>query len=194
VVIVPQVQDWAEQCILAVRTVRRGVVMDAVYTVGRAAVSIFLLAVTSSACSRGSQDRYSDPVEERAVLAELEQYYSDFSSRDWEAYAGHFWPGADLTTVWQPAGEDEDRVIATTIDDFISQAPQGPGSREIFEERMIEAHIRIFNNLAQAWVRYGMRFGDPGEVAEWEGVDAFALLKHGGSWRIASLVFSSEGS
>jgi len=194
VALIPQVQDWAERCNLAVRTVRQGVVMDVVYSVGRAACSILMLTVTFSACGGGSQDRYSNPVEERAVLAVLEQYYSDFSSRDWEAYASHFWPGADLTTVWQPAGEHQDRVIATTIDDFISQVPQGPGSREIFEERMIEAHIRIFNNLAQAWVRYGTRFGDPGEVAEWEGVDAFALLKHDGSWRIASLVFSSEGS
>jgi len=168
--------------------------MDAVDAVGRAAVCVLLLTLAPSACSRESQGRYSDPVEERAVRAMLEQYYSDFSSRDWEACARHFWPGADLTTVWQPAGEDQERVIATPIDDFVSQAPQGPGSREIFEERMIEAHIRIFNNLAQAWVRYEMRFGDPGEVAEWEGVDAFALLKHGGRWRIASLVFASEGS
>ncbi len=165
--------------------------MDAVYAVGRAAFSTLLLTLVPNACGR-LENRYSDPIEERAVLAVLQQYYRDFSARDWEAYASH--SGADLTTVWQPAGEDQDRVIATTIDEFITQAPQGPGSREIFEERMIEAHIRIFNNLAQAWVRYGMRFGDPGEVAEWEGVDAFALLKHGGSWRIASLVFSSEGS
>lgn len=168
--------------------------MDIVYRVGRAACSILLLTGVPSACGHGSQDSYSDPIEERAVLAELQQYYSDFSSRDWKAYASHFWPGADLTTVWRPAGEDQDRVIATTIDEFVSQAPQGAGSREIFEERMIEAHVRIFNNLAQAWVRYGTRFGDPGEVAEWEGVDAFALLKHAGSWRIASLVFSSKGS
>ncbi len=168
--------------------------MDVVDAVGRGAVSVLLLTLAPSACSRGPQDRYSDAVEEQAVLAMLEQYYSVFSSRDWEAFATHFWPGADLTTVWQPAGEDQERVIATSIDDFVSQAPQGLGSREIFEERMVEAHIRIFNNLAQVWVRYETRFGDPGEVAEWEGVDAFALLKHGGSWRIASLVFSSVGS
>jgi hypothetical protein len=126
------------------------------------------------------------------VLAELRAYYQDFSARDWHAFARHFWPGATITTRWQPAGEDSVRVVVTPVPDFVAQAPQGPGSRAIFEERLVDARIRVVRDLAQAWVRYRARFGDPGAVTEWEGMDAFTLMRHGGRWRIVSLVFQGD--
>jgi hypothetical protein len=127
-----------------------------------------------------------------AVLAELEAYYRDFSARDWVAFGDHFWPGADITTIWRPPGEDSVRVVVTSIPDFVAQAPRGPGSRQIFEERMLEARVVTFGDLAQAWVRYHARFGDPGAVAEWEGRDAFTLLRQGGRWRIVELAFVGD--
>lgn len=126
------------------------------------------------------------------VLAELERYYADFSARDWDRFSSHFWPGATITTVWQPPGEEEDRVVVTPVPEFVARAPEGPGSREIFEERMLEAEVRVSGGLAQAWARYRARFGDPGEVSEWDGTDAFTLLKHDGRWKIVSLVFAPE--
>jgi hypothetical protein len=127
-----------------------------------------------------------------AVVAELAAYYRALSARDWDAFADHFWPGAALSTVWQPPGEDSARVVITSIPDFVRQAPQGPGSRAIFEERMIDAQVVTFRDLAQAWVRYRARFGDPGEVSEWEGMDAFTLVRHGGRWRIVGLAFLGD--
>lgn len=127
------------------------------------------------------------------ILAELQEYYADFSARDWEAFSNHFWPGATITTVWQPPGETGERVVVTSIPEFVEQAPEGPGSREIFEEEMTSADLRVTGNLAQAWARYSARFGDPGDVAEWEGTDAFTLLRHEGRWKIVSLVFASDG-
>jgi hypothetical protein len=127
-----------------------------------------------------------------AVVAELVAYYRDFSARDWDAFADHFWPGADLSTVWQPPGDSAARVVITSIPDFVRQAPQGPGSRSIFEERMLDARVVTFRDLAQAWVRYHARFGDPGGISEWEGMDGFTLLRHQGRWRIVELVFVSE--
>jgi hypothetical protein len=149
------------------------------------------LAVTLAACriqvspprERAPNARAADTT---AVVAELRTYYQDFSARNWPAFAGHFWPGAAITTVWQPPGEDSVRVVATAVPDFVAQAPRGPGSRAIFEERMLEARVVAAGDLAQAWVRYHATFGDPGEVSEWEGTDAFTLLRHGGAWRIAS--------
>ncbi len=128
----------------------------------------------------------------REILEELEAYYRDLTAREWDAFAEHFWPGADMTTVWQPVGEDRDRVVATSIDEFIAQAPQGPGSKEIFEEWIIDVQLRVSGNLAQAWVRYGARFGDPGDISEWEGIDAVTLINHDGNWKIASLAFASD--
>jgi hypothetical protein len=127
-----------------------------------------------------------------AVMAELEAYYRDLSARDWVAFADHFWPGATITTVWQPPGEDSARVVATSVPAFVAQAPQGPGSREIFEERMLDARVVTVGGLAHAWVRYHARFGDPGAVSEWEGTDAVTLMRHGGRWRIVSLAFQSD--
>ncbi len=135
----------------------------------------------------------SGPVQDPApVLGELERYYADFSARDWEAYADHFWPGATLTTVWQPPGENAPRVVATSVPDFVAQAPQGPGAKAIFAEWMTGAEIKRTGNLAQVWARYGARFGDPWDVMEWTGVDAFTLLEHEGRWRITSLAWAGD--
>ena len=57
---------------------------------------------------------------------------------------------------------------------------------------MLQADLRVENGLAQAWVSYRARFGDPGDVMEWEGVDSFSLLRHDGQWRITSLTFMPD--
>jgi hypothetical protein len=123
----------------------------------------------------------------------LEGYYQAFSDRDWDRFAAHFWPGATLTTVWAPDPEAGERVVVTSVPDFVAQAPLGPGSREIFEERMTSAEFRVFGDLAQAWVHYDARFGDPGDITTWSGIDAFTLVRYGGEWRIASLAYASDG-
>jgi hypothetical protein len=126
------------------------------------------------------------------VLAFLESYYAAFSDRDWDRFADHFWPGATITTVWQAPAEPAPRVTVTTVPEFVRQAPEGPGSREIFEERMLAADVTVRGTLAQAFARYQARFGNPGAIAEWEGIDSFSLLRHDGYWRIVSLSFASE--
>ncbi len=123
------------------------------------------------------------------VLAELRSYYRDLSARDWTAFRDHFWPGATIATRWQPPGEDSTRVWMTSVPEFVAAAPLGPDSREIFEESMVDARIHMTGDLAQAWVVYRARFGDPGAVAEWEGIDAVSMMRHGGRWRIVSLAF-----
>lgn len=136
----------------------------------------------------------ASPPADSAVRAELERYYADFSARDWVAFADHFWPGATITTVWQPPGEAGPRVDAQTVPAFVANAPEGPGSQPIFEERMTGLELRVHGNLAQAWVRYAARFGDSTRLVEWSGIDAVTLLEHGGRWRIASLAFTdAEG-
>lgn len=130
--------------------------------------------------------------ERDAVLAELRRYYEDFSARRWPAFAEHFWPGATLTTVWQPPGEPAPRVVAVTVDEFVRQAPLGPGSKPIFEERMLDAEVRGHGNLAHAWARYVARFGTPDSVATWRGIDAFTLMRHDGRWRIVALAYTDE--
>ena len=154
-------------------------------------VVLFLGAAGFSEAALRVEGTQSD-AERAEVLAELRQYYADFSARDWEAFASHFWKGATITTVWQPPGEAAERVVVTSVPDFVAQAPAGPGSKPIFEETMRDAQVRVFQNLAHVWARYDARFGDPGNVMEWSGIDAFTLMKHDGSWKIVALAFSAE--
>lgn len=142
--------------------------------------------------NRSQSGENSEETLKAEVRAELQSYYADFSARDWEAFADHFWPGATLTTIWQPPGEDQLRVVATSVPDFVAQAPQGPGSKPIFEEKMTGAEVRVVRDLAQVWARYRVRFGEPGNVQEWSGIDALTLMKHDGRWKMISLAFTTE--
>ncbi len=54
---------------------------------------------------------------------------------------------------------------------------------------MTAAHVRGNEALAQVWAAYEARFGDPGDIQEWTGIDAFTLLRFDGRWRIASIAF-----
>ncbi len=130
--------------------------------------------------------------DETAVLAEIEAYYRDFSARDWEAFADHFWEGATMTTIWQPAEADTLQVMMMTIPDFVTQAPEGPGSKPIFEERMTDAEVKVTGNLAQVWAHYEAKFGDENNLMEWTGIDAFTLMYYDDRWCITSLAYVSE--
>lgn len=161
-------------------------------------VLVFLVALSAcgprpgqSSAARSHSDYLDagDPVRAE-ILKELTDYYDRMSARDWGAYASHFWPGASITTIWQPQGEPAPRVMITSIPDFVAQTPQGPDSKPIFEERMLDADVRVTGNLAQVWASYKARFGEPGKIDEWTGIDAFTFLKHEGVWKIVGLAFS----
>lgn len=131
------------------------------------------------------------PEAEADVLAEVRAYYADFSSRDWDAFAQHFWPGATIAATWAPPGEAEERVVTQTIPEFTAMAPLGPGSQPVFSERMLDARVEVRGDLAQVWASYAAEFGEPGNLSSWRGIDAFTLMRHRGRWRIASLAFTN---
>ena len=160
---------------------------------GAAAVAMAVLGACSIQEHQPPGERPTAGADTTAVLAELQQYYRDFSARDWDAFSGHFWPGADITTAWQTPGDSAARVAITPVPEFVARAPEGPDSRAIFEESMLGAEIRVNGDLAQAWVRYRARFGDAGDVMEWEGTDAFLLMRLDGVWKIVELAFSPDG-
>jgi hypothetical protein len=153
------------------------------------AVPLFLLA---SACAGGPPPNGQGEGPLAEVYRELKAYYTDLSARDWSRFAGHFWPGATLTTVWAPKGETAPRVVACTVPEFVALAPEGPGSKAIFEEQMEYGSVRIENDLAQVWSYYTMKFGDPGDVQTTRGVDSITLLRHGGSWKITSIAYTGR--
>jgi hypothetical protein len=156
---------------------------------------LFLLACLPAffvGCGQSSKDSVDDPQEQVAVREVLERYYRDFNSRDWAALAGHFWFDAEIATVWRVPGEDSDRVVRTSIDEFFGDAPRENPFHEDFDTWMVSSNVSVYENLAQAWVWYGARLNTAGELAEWDGVDAFTLLKHDDVWKIAALMFASS--
>jgi hypothetical protein len=127
-----------------------------------------------------------------AVREALVRYYETLSARDWIALPSHFWPGAVLGTIWQQPGSTAPDVMLVPIEEYVRLAPAGPGSRQVFEERPLSFDVRVHGALAAAWVRYEARFGDPGDMTCWRGIDAFNLLRHDGAWRIVSVAYKSD--
>jgi hypothetical protein len=74
----------------------------------------------------------------------------------------------------------------------ISSSPEGACSQPIFEEKFTAADVKVHNGLAQVWAHYAARFGPQSAIEEWNGIDAFTLLKHENRWRIVSLVFRPD--
>ncbi len=163
-------------------------------------IPILLIALANLiSCSRtndrhpGTTDTFSADSLRQILLTEVNQYYADMSARNWEAYTSHFWPGAHLTTVWQPPGADSLQVVMTTIEEFVKQADEGPGSQPIFEEKLLDAEINVYNNLAAVWASYTAKFGSEDSLMEWQGIDAFTYMKHDGEWRITSISYTNMG-
>lgn len=158
------------------------------------AAAVLILGLALAAC--GKDEQAKQPVGglgpdslHSQVLAELKSYYNDFSDRNWGAFRDHFWPGATITTYWQPVGLPSRTVVTVGIAEFVAKAPEGPGSKPIFEERLQSAEVQAEGNLAQAWAKYSAKFGDSTTVVEWQGIDAITLMRHEGRWRIVSIAY-----
>lgn len=120
----------------------------------------------------------------------LKDYYQSMSDRNWSEYKKFFWNQATLTTTWQKPGDSFTDVHITSIENFISQAHLGPGSKPIFEEKMIsDPIILIEKNIATVWADYHVKFGTKDSLMEWSGKDVFTLMKHNDQWKIVSNVY-----
>jgi len=155
-----------------------------------AAISLF--SCTTKTDNSTSTISLTDTPEGEAVEIKLKEYYKDMSARDWKKYRSHFWNNATITTAWQQPGDSAATVDVTTIDDFIKEAPNGPDSQPVFEEKMTDSKIKVQGNIAEAWVNYEAKFGKPDSLTQWKGVDVFTLMRHNSEWKIVSLVFEAE--
>ena len=141
---------------------------------------------------RTAADRVNRERQRAMILSELTGYYRDLSARDWDAVASHFWRGAVVTTVWQPDGESQRRVDFISVPRFIAEMDPGPDGDVFFEENLGNAEVHFEGNVAVVWAEYEARLGDPGDIRQWKGIDAFTLMKHVGVWKITSMAFAAE--
>jgi hypothetical protein len=63
----------------------------------------------------------------------------------------------------------------------------------VFAQRMLHVHVTGYGDVADAWVVSEIRSGRSRESAKTtRGIDAFHLMRDGGTWRIASLAVEPE--
>jgi hypothetical protein len=122
----------------------------------------------------------------------VDAYYRDLSARDWSAFADHFHPGAVLSTRWTPPGAAAPEVMMSSVSEFVAQAHLGPDSQPVFEEWPTSVEVRRQGDLAATWVRYVARFGAPGALQEWTGVEAITWILHDGRWRITAIAWTGD--
>ena len=120
------------------------------------------------------------------VITAIEGMYDDLSSRRWEALQGHFLAGATLIF------SDPQAPKRITPAEFIEIVKKNSEGKEVFEERMTHAWIRVHENLAFVWSDFAARIGTAIEFKTWSGVDAFTLIKVNGRWMISQIAVSRD--
>jgi len=120
------------------------------------------------------------------VITAVEGIYDDLSSRRWEALQAHFLAGATLVF------SDRQAPKRVTPDEFIEMVKKQAEGKEVFEERMTHAWIRIHEDLAFVWSDFAGRIGTAVEFKTWSGVDAFTLIRVNGRWMISQIAVSKD--
>ena len=125
------------------------------------------------------------------VDSTLRGYYAALSARDWKRLGGFFLPRATITDLRRVPGDTAGRPRTLTIEEFVAGA--GRVRAASFSDEPLHANIVTYGPLADAWITYRARVGVTRDsVAVHLGIDAFHLLRTGGRWRIAGLVFQNE--
>ncbi|MFH0777497.1 MAG: hypothetical protein V2A71_02585 [Candidatus Eisenbacteria bacterium] len=64
--------------------------------------------------------------------------------------------------------------------------------REGFWEREVARRIERFGNIAHIFSTYESRIGDPKSAPVTRGINSVQVLRRGGLWKIASILFHTE--
>ena len=105
--------------------------------------------------------------------------------RDFTRMRAMFAPNALLRVITPTKG-----VRGGTLDDYIAKS--GPIlEKEGFTERELGRRTEVYGNLASVWSSYDGRTAN-GSFHE-RGINSFQLVKVGGKWLVASILWQEEG-
>ena len=106
--------------------------------------------------------------------------------RDFAKMRAMFAPNALLRVITPTKG-----VRGGTLDDYIAKS--GPIlEKEGFTERELGRRTEVYGNLASVWSSYDGRTAN-GSFHE-RGINSFQLVKVGGKWLVASILWQEEGT
>lgn len=126
-----------------------------------------------------------DGSDERAVLATVERLLAGINSRDAAAIATTLGSEGGATVVTE-AADGSAAVRYTPWPELLARFQPGP---ETFDERISGPAVEIDGDLAMVWAPYVFRLN--GKVHHC-GTDHFSLVRESGTWKIASLAWTSR--
>ncbi len=144
--------------------------------------SAFLILVSSFLASCGAASTAADG-DDKDVRAFLTRYFSTWSAKDMDGYAGCFHEQARISFV------QKGRPRTEGLTDFIhGQKLSHASASEPMTEVPTEMKILRDERTAQASVRWKLTKG--AEITT--GTDCFTLIKTPAGWKIISLVFYND--
>lgn len=118
---------------------------------------------------------------EDEVMQPIQSLFDAMRSGDSALARAAFHSQARLSRV--PNGDGELTVDDATFEAFISAI--GREHDKVWDERIWDWEIKVDGNMATVWTKYAFYLGDEFSHC---GVDAFQLVRAGGSWQILNLI------
>ncbi len=110
--------------------------------------------------------------------------------RDWDAMRGMFTPTGRLTAMVREIESGNPRQFEMTVDEYIETSGAALTARG-FREHEIASRTEVFGTIAHVWTTYE-GFVDGGEEPFVRGINSIQLVKVGGEWKIATVLWDSE--
>lgn len=148
----------------------------------------FAVSATAGTAPAPVQPAAASAVDLSAIDAVMDSVYAVISGpagqkRDFDRMRSLFAPNALLRVV-TPTG-----LRGGTLDEFIARNGQML-EKEGFSERELGRRVEIYGNLASVWSSYDGRTAS-GSL-HMRGINSFQLVKLGGKWLVASILWQEE--
>ncbi len=157
----------------------------AIFLVGAAAGSLSLGDESAGGGEAKTQAAAAGDAREADVRRLIDRYFHSWSSRDLERYGQCFMSQAAVQLI-DPQG----RLVTMPLGPFLkSQQLAQQQAKQPMTETPESVEIRFEAKLVRAVVKWKLVDGARGD----EGYDHFTLMETPTGWRIANLIFYSEG-
>jgi hypothetical protein len=128
----------------------------------------------------------------QAIVARLYEAISGPAGqeRDRERLRSLFIPDARIR-ICLTSETGEESVGRWSVDEFIAEASQEHARSGLWEQELW-SNSHQFGNIAHVFSTYESRLGSEGSLACGRGINSIQLIRKGGWWRIASILFHIE--